>query len=310
MKTTWLDRIEVWPAPVPEDDGVSLLAGVINELPVRHGSIGIPMGHETNIRMSLTDLDRLRDSTSSFRYVDATDIKRSLRDVKSEAEIDKTRYMCQIASDAFEALPEKLSAGDSERHACKTLKLDMIVRGADDAPFVVGTSGQGGYDDIIMGPSDHSLEEGDILIIDTGGIYDGYFCDFDRNFAVGDVSDEAKRAYDVVFEATEAGLRAARPGATHHDLWATMWKVLEAGGALGENVGRLGHGLGMELTEGASNREGDMTVLKPGTVLTLEPGMCFAPGKLMVHEENIVIRDGEPELLSRRAHRDMPRIDV
>jgi len=307
MERTWIDRIESWSAPTPEDDGVSLLCDVLKGLPRRHGKIGVPLGHETVLRMATLDFDILR---TRFDIVDATAIKRALRDVKSEEEIAKTRTACRIASDAFESLPAKLSPGMSERDACQALKIDMLERGADDAPFVVGASGFGGYDDIIMGPTDRRLGDGDVLIIDTGAIYDGYYCDFDRNFAFGRVDDAARRAYDVVYEATDAGIAAARPGATHEDLWAAMWKVLEAGGALGENVGRLGHGLGMELTEGASNRQGDKTVLHPGTVLTIEPGMCFAPGKLMVHEENIVVREGEAEMLSRRAAREMPVIET
>ena len=87
-----------------------------------------------------------------------------------------------------------------------------------------------------------------------------------------------------------------------------MWAPLEAAGALGNDVGRLGHGLGMQLTEWPSNMPGDDTPLEPGMVLTLEPGMTFAPGKLMVHEENIVIREGGAEWLTRRAPPEMPVI--
>jgi len=152
------------------------------------------------------------------------------------------------------------------------------------------------------------MEDGDVLIIDTGATFDGYFCDFDRNFAFGQPPEAARRAHQVVYDATEAGIEAARPGATHEELWAVMWQVLEAGGALGETVGRLGHGLGMQLTEGPSNKPGDRTVLEPGMVITIEPGMVFAPGKLMVHEENIAITDGPAELLSRRAPPEMPVI--
>mgnify|MGYP006446893011 CR=1 FL=1 len=184
----------------------------------------------------------------------------------------------------------------------------MLRRGADSAPYVMGVSGQGGYANIIMGPTDRVIGQGDILIIDTGAIFDGYFCDFDRNFAFGQPDDAARRAYDVVFQATETGLKAAGPGATTSDLWRAMNSVLQAGGSLSNTVGRMGHGLGMQLTEGPSNKPGDDTELKPGMVMTLEPGMEFAPGKLMVHEENLVITEGGCELLSRRAWPAMPII--
>ena len=75
---------------------------------------------------------------------------------------------------------------------------------------------------------------------------------------------------------------------------------------MGNDVGRLGHGLGIQLTEWPSNAAWDNTVLESGMVITLEPGMTYEFGKLMVHEENIVIRDEGPELLSRRAPKELP----
>ena len=81
-----------------------------------------------------------------------------------------------------------------------------------------------------------------------------------------------------------------------------------AGGALGNDVGRLGHGLGMQLTEWPSNTAWDQTVLVPGMVMTLEPGMTYLPDKMMVHEENLVIREEGPQLLSRRAPAELPVI--
>ena len=85
-----------------------------------------------------------------------------------------------------------------------------------------------------------------------------------------------------------------------------MWQVLEAGGALGNSVGRMGHGLGMQLTEWPSVRPDDYTVLEAGAVITLEPGMTFAPGRQLVHEENIVITQDSAEYLTHRANPEMP----
>ena len=84
--------------------------------------------------------------------------------------------------------------------------------------------------------------------------------------------------------------------------------MLEKGGALGNSVGRMGHGLGMELTEWPSVMPGDDTLLEPGMVLTIEPGMSFAPGKEMVHEENILITEEGVRILTRRAPAEMPII--
>ncbi|MDD9877020.1 MAG: Xaa-Pro peptidase family protein [Magnetovibrio sp.] len=306
MAGTWVDEIHTWPAPRPDDDGVSLLQGVIGGLPRRHGRLGVPLGHESHLRLPAGDFQRLTDGLAGLEIVDAAALLHRLRYVKSAAEIEKIEHICGIASDAFEALPGVLRSGETERQACHRMRIDLLERGADRTPYLIAGSGPGGYDSIIMGPTDRVLEPGDVLIIDTGTTFDGYFCDFDRNFAFGRADDALRRAYEVVYASTDAGLKAARPGATTSDVWAAMWRVLEAGGALGNSVGRMGHGLGMELTEWPSNTPDDMTPLEPGVVLTLEPGMEFEPGKQMVHEENIVITGDGARLLSRRAPAELP----
>ena len=84
-----------------------------------------------------------------------------------------------------------------------------------------------------------------------------------------------------------------------------MNSVLINNGSQGNDVGRLGHGLGMELTERPSNSATDATLLKPGMVITLESGMMFAPGWLMVHEDNIAITEHGAEWLTSRAAREL-----
>lgn len=308
MQETWIDTIHTWPSPRPQDDGLSLLSATLTALPRRFGRLGIPIGPESVVRMPMGDFQALSAELHQFEVVDAAGLMQRLRMVKSAAEIDKIRYVCELTSDAFEALPQSLVMGQSERQNCQRLRIDLLNRGADNSPYLIAGSGPGGYDNIIMGPTDRVLSAGDILIIDTGTTFDGYFCDFDRNYAFGHISDAARKAHDVVYQATDAGFAASRPGATTADIWAAMWSVLERGGALGNNVGRMGHGLGMQLTEWPSNKPDDHTLLESGMVLTLEPGMEFAPGKQMVHEEDIVITESGAAWLSRRAPAEMPII--
>ncbi|MGD8419568.1 MAG: Xaa-Pro peptidase family protein [Gammaproteobacteria bacterium] len=309
MRETWIDDIRDWPSPRPKDDGVSLLAETIRELPRHFDCLGLTFGQESLLRMPMLDYWHLRAQLPDLDMVDCAEPMLKLMSVKSAAETDKIRHVCELASDSFEALPEFAASGQSEREILRAMRIDLLRRGADNTPFIVCASGPDGYGDIIMGPRDRELEAGDILIIDTGTVYDGYFCDFDRNFAFGRASDTARRVYETVYRSTDAGLAAARPGATTTDVWQAMWSVLEAGGAKSNDVGRMGHGLGAQLTEWPSLTSKDQTPLEPGMVITLEPGMNYGDGKIMVHEENIVITDSGAQLLSRRAAPELPIIN-
>ncbi len=311
MATTWVTDIRTWPAPRPADDGLALLVDTLAELTGgvdgTSTRIGLPMGHETHVRMPLADLDQLRVRIAPAGFVDATDIVRGLRMVKSDREVAKVAHICDVVSGAFEGIGNLLSVGMTEREAFRAFRIDLLERGADDVPYLVGATGPG-FDDIIKQPSDRVIDAGDLLMFDTGSVFDGYSSDFDRYVAFGRADEDAKRAYRTVWEATEAGLATAKPGATTSDLWRAMAEVLDAGGSLGNSVGRLGHGLGMQVTEWPSHTAEDGTVLEEGMVLTLEPGLTWAPGRMMVHEENLVLRADGPEMLSRRAPAELPII--
>ena len=309
MRATWIEDIRSWSSPAPEDDGVSLLSAALAELPRRFGRAGATLGIESTLRMPARDFERLRADLAEYEWTDCSELMLRLCSVKSPAEIAKIRYACQLVSDSFDALPGFARSGMTEREVVREMRIDLLRRGADLSPYMVAASGQGGYGDIIMGPRDRRLGAGDVLIIDTGTVYDGYFSDFDRNFAFRQASPQAEQAYRTLYASTEAGLAAARPGALTRDVWAAMWRVLEQGGATGNQIGRMGHGLGAQLTEWPSLSASDTTRLEAGMVITLEPGMTYAENTMMVHEENLVITEDGAELLSRRAPDALPIID-
>ena len=308
MESTWVNDIRTWASPCPEDDGITLLAQALSEVTMRFGRIGMTLGQESHLRMPANNFKQMTEKISPTEIVDVALHLHRLKKIKSEAEILKIEHICQITSGAFENLPSQIRIGETQRQICLKLRQDILERGGDNSPYLIAGSGSGGYDNIIMGPTESVLENGHVLIIDTGSTFDGYFCDFDRNFAFGNLPEETRRAYETVYRATDVGIETARPGKTTTDVWKAMWSVLEKGGALGNSVGRMGHGLGMELTEWPSVMPGDDTLLEPGMVLTIEPGMSFAPGKEMVHEENILITEESARILTRRAPAEMPII--
>jgi Xaa-Pro aminopeptidase len=309
QSTSWVDDILAWPSPRPENEGLDLLTKAVTGSRRRFGRLGVELGAESRLGMPAGDLLRLKQMIRPVQMVDGASLMRALRLVKSKAEVARIRHICALAADTFDALPGFFNVGDSEKDLVRKFQADILLRGADKTPYTAIGSGRGGYSSIIAGPTERRIGSGDVFLIDTGSTYGGYFCDFDRNFAVARVSEPVRRVHDILYRATDAGIAAARPGSTAEDVFAVQASVLADAGIEVGNVGRLGHGLGKILTEPPSNKPGDKTVLEPGVVLTIEPSAMYGRGKILVHEENIVITTDGAELLSRRAPREMVVID-
>ena len=305
MARTWITDIRTWRAPDLDDDGVSLLADTLRHIGPR---IGTPSGLQSYLRMPLTDLARLNAALPQPIGADGGTVQ-ALRLVKSDAEIAKIRTACQIANRAFARVPEIAEAGVPLERVYRDFQRLCLDEGADWVPYLAGAAAPGGYGDVISPADDRPLAAGDVLMLDTGLVHDGYFCDFDRNFAVGDVSAEVDAAHGMLIDATHAAFAAARPGATAADLFHVMDKIV-TNGAGGSDAGRYGHGLGMNLTEWPSLIPTDHTVLTAGMVLTLEPGIEIAPGMALVHEENIVICDNGADWLSQPYGHIMTRLNT
>jgi Xaa-Pro aminopeptidase len=297
MQTTWIDDIRTWSAPDLEDDGVSLLADTLDEV-AGPGRIGVPDGHETHIRMPWRSFKTVSARVQGTMTSDAG-ILRSLRMIKSDAEVEKITTICAIAGRAFDRVPEIAREGVPLEEVFRRFQILGLEEGADWVPYLAGASAQGGYRDVISPASSAPLRAGDVLMLDTGMVKDGYFCDYDRNFSVGAPSPEIATAHARLIEAVDAGAQAAKPGALASHLFHAMDHIV-TGGQGGSEAGRLGHGLGMQLTEWPSLTAQDHTVLQPGMVLTLEPGIDV-PGGTMVHEENIVITETGCRFLSPRS---------
>jgi len=298
MAQTWIADIRTWRAPDPLDDGVSLLADTLNEV-AGIGRIGLPSGPESYLRVPQADWGWIKSAVSG-EFVPDHGITARLRAVKSDAEIAKVQTACAIAGRAFARVPEIAGQGVALSTVFRDFQALLLQEGADWVPYLAGAADRDGYGDVISPARDTPLAKGDVLMLDTGAVFDGYFCDFDRNFAIGLPSDIAKAAHARLSEAVDAAARIARPGTTAAQLFHAMDQIV-TNGAGGSDAGRLGHGLGMQLTEGLSLTPVDYTQLVPGMVITLEPGIETIDGRIMVHEEDIVITQTGCRFLSPRA---------
>ena len=308
LKKTWIKNVQSWQSPNPEDEGVTTLASVINKVSKKFGNIGIEMGNESLLRMPLRDYFNLKEKIKGFSLIDGSKLLWELRLIKSEEEINKLKFICNIASEAYENIPNVTQIGETERAICNKLKIDLINKGADHVIFMSCASGELGFDQIIYDPTDKVLGKGKILFIDTGSTFDGYFCDFDRNFAFGNVNDNVKKAYEVTWNALTKGIEEAKPGKRCSDIYKSMNKLLIEAGSAGNGVGRMGHGFGLQLTEPPSIMENDNTILEKGMTIAIEPVYEFESGNILVQEEDIVITDTGNEIITKRSSKEIPII--
>ena len=304
MAKTWIADIRTWSAPDLVDDGVSLLAQTLSEVLGQGARIGVPSGHETHLRMPLTDYARLQGLLPQMTFGPDANIVHQLRLVKSAAEVAKIETACAIAGRAFQRVPEIAAAGVPLERVFRDFQRLCLEEGADWVPYLAGGTGPWGYDDVISPATDAPLQSGAVLMLDTGLVWDGYFCDYDRNYAIGAPSAGLKSNWSRLLDATEAGKEAAKVGNTARDVFRAMDAIC-TGGQGGGDAGRLGHGLGMNLTEWPSFINGDETELVDGMVITLEPGITMPDGSVLVHEDNFVITAHGARQLSPAAPREL-----
>ncbi|MEE2773316.1 MAG: Xaa-Pro peptidase family protein [Pseudomonadota bacterium] len=318
MRDCFIEEIYTWSSPAGDYDGIQLLSEIISKYSKSTHNVGLMMGRETNFRAPLNDINKMFvNLRETAKFVDVTKNIQHLKMIKSSAEIEKIRHICGITSDVFESVPNWISADMPLSQVFRQFKIQALSAGVDDVSYLVGAAGSGGYYDIIAPPNDRPIRDGDILMLDTGCIWDGYFCDFDRNFRFGKVNDEAESAHRTLIESIEKVAKSIQPGRTKSkDLFETMNCILrpdmnDSSAMAEENVGRYGHGLGMQLTEPPSHTNWDQTIIEAGMVLTLEPSINYGKENfLMVAEENILVTESGVEFLSKPVGKELPHIPV
>jgi Xaa-Pro aminopeptidase len=316
-ETSWITDIRTWVGPNPEDDGISLVIDAVRACLGNGMKLAAELGPQSRLSMPCGDFLRIRNAFADLEVIDGHGLIMALRMVKSTNEIERIRKAALAASRAFEQLPD-FSAGLPDLHAIsQQLKIRILGAGAEDVPYVVAARGKGGYPCVNLAPSHEKLEAGDVFVIDVGARCEGYHCDFDRDFAVGEASSEVRQSYQRVWAATEAGLAAVKPGVRLCDVWRAMAEELGLEDVRSTGIGRMGHSIGLRMCEEPSVSEADQTVIQENMVLTLEPGIVLEPArnrqrdkKIVVHEENLVVTANGADLLSLRAPRDIPIVAV
>lgn len=215
-----------------------------------------------------------------------------LRQVKSEEEIAWIEKAEQIGDQAFEKIVEWIRRHKSERITEKMvaahLEFYMKELGAEGTSFdTIAASGIHSSMPHAI-PTDKVLEEGDFLTMDFGCKYHGYCSDMTRTIVIGKANDRQREIYETVLRAQEAALNAVCAGKTGREIDSVAREIIKEAG-YGECFGHsLGHSVGLEIHETPCFSPKDETVMEPGMVITVEPGI-YVEGFGGVRIEDVVV---------------------
>ncbi|MET9390671.1 aminopeptidase P family protein [Streptomyces sp. NPDC006624] len=219
-------------------------------------------------------------------YASLTESLPMLRAVKDAAELDLMAAAGAAADATFEEVRALPFAGRREREVAADLDRCLRRHGHEQVDFTIVASGPHGADPHHEA-GDRVIERGDMVVLDFGGLKDGYGSDTSRTVHVGEPTDEERRVHDVVRAAQEAGFRAVRPGAACQDVDRAARRVVADAGYGEYFIHRTGHGIGVTTHEPPYMVEGEEQPLVPGMCFSVEPGI-YLPGRFGVRIEDIV----------------------
>ncbi|KYC95096.1 Xaa-Pro peptidase family protein [Heyndrickxia sporothermodurans] len=239
----------------------------------------------------------LYEKSFSVELVPVSSLIENLRLIKTESEIKILKEAADIADAAFKHILDYIKPGVTELEVSNELEFFMRKAGATSSSFntIVASGTRSALPHGVA--SDKVIEKGDFVTLDYGALHKGYVSDITRTVAVGKPSDKLKEIYDVVLESQLLAMENIKPGMTGIEADAIARNYISERG-YGEYFGHsLGHGIGLEVHEGPALSVRSDIVLRPGMVVTVEPGI-YLPGigGVRIEDDTLITEDSNEKL--------------
>jgi Xaa-Pro aminopeptidase len=216
---------------------------------------------------------------------DRTMLLPEMRSIKSKAEIAMMSKAAEATAAGYATVMKMIRPGVNEGQIAQTLESTYLQQGADGLAYnsIVGAGLNGTI--LHYHANSKTVEEGELIVIDSAAAYGGYASDVTRTFpASGRFTAEQREVYEVVLRAQLAAIKAARPGAKMSDVDAAGRGVIEKAGHGDHFPHGIGHQLGLEVHDVTPD-----TPLKPGMIVTIEPGVYYQDRKMGVRIEDDIL---------------------
>jgi Xaa-Pro aminopeptidase len=245
------------------------------------------------------EMKNAKDLPTKVELVPLENVMVNIRKVKDDHEIDLIRKSVGVAEEAFEAIQDEIKAGQTENYLAGLLVFELRSRGASNSSFPVIVAAGANSSLPHYRPGEALVQRDQPLLFDWGALYKGYCSDLTRTLLVGRVSPRIKQIYKVAYEAQQAAIKFLRPGVTTQQADRVARDVIDAAGFKDQFGHGLGHGIGLEIHElPAMRKTGADEELRPGMIVTVEPGI-YLPGEGGVRiEDDVLITHSGCEVLS------------
>lgn len=278
--------------------GVTLVQAAARLLKkARLSGVGVEASH-----LPLASYEKLQEATNGIEFLKTENWIEEQRAVKDREELERIREAITIAQRAFISVSATLRAEQTEKEVSDLLDYRMRTLGARRSafPIIVGVGPRAALPHVI--PSNKKIGESEFVLIDWGADEGWYKSDLTRVLPTGRIGPKFSKIYHTVLKAQQAGIAAIRPGVSAQEVDSAARKVIEEAG-FGRLFGHgLGHGVGIEIHEFPRLGPKVPTILRPGMVITVEPGIYLPDwGGVRIEDDVLVTRDGH-EVLS-----DLPK---
>ncbi|WP_457741887.1 Xaa-Pro dipeptidase PepQ [Thermococcus sp.] len=250
-------------------------------------------------RTSYSAVQNYREKLNVEEFILVDDVIKELRIIKTKDELEVISRACEIADQAMLAAIEEVSEGKREREIAAKMEYVMKMNGAEKPAFdtIVASGWRSALPHGVA--SDKRIERGEFVVIDEGALYRHYNSDTTRTIVVGTPNEKQKDIYQAVLEAQRKGVAMARPGITAKELDIIVRDVIKEYGYGDYFIHSTGHGVGLEIHEWPGVNQSDETVLKPGMVITIEPGIYIPKFGGVRIEDTVVITENGAKRLTK-----------
>jgi Xaa-Pro aminopeptidase len=283
-------------------DIVCYRKGLVKELAGILGDLGTKRLGFESARMAVSQFNEITkeigERKRSVELVALEDIVEKQRVVKEASEIEATRKSLALAENVFRSVIRTLKKGATEKSVAWAMEKGMREAGADalSFPTIVAYGPNSALPHAI--PDDRPLREGEPILFDWGAKLDGYCSDTSRTLVLGKPDETFKKVHRTVRDAQQKAIAAIKAGVSSKAVDAVARQYIANAGFAGKFGHGLGHGTGLAIHEAPRLSPIKETILEPGMLVTVEPGIYLPAWGGVRIENQVVVREDGAEVLT------------